>query len=537
MKRFFTGLIIVSMTVFFGCGGSSNSSTPATYKITGAVKAGGNGIAGVTVGTVSTSAITDANGNYELSPLTSGSYTVTPALTGYTFTPATLTVSVNGADSTGNNFTGSIPVVQRKITGTVKVGGNAIAGVTVGTGSASAITDANGNYTLSSISNGSYTVTPLLAGCVFTPATLFVTVNGADSTGNNFSGTIPVIQRNSIGNIVGIQKDSANNSVTGVTAAIVVNGIIYTATSDANGVYDLILPANITQYLPDTFSYSVSKTGYIPITYVGNINTAIFQSSTPLALGDNTYVVLEIPPLTHHLGDSNYSGAANSQFQYPRAEGLTWTKSFNLTTQPSQFQSATISFKAKGIQYPDTVTVNSTVFKLANSDSAGGYSDYSITAPLNAFKANQSNTIAISSVMDSSGDYDDFEFLNVVINFATVPTSSGFTIAMLSGKTFTWVESNIIYKGINSGNTTATGAVTYNANGTMSVVASDGTRSSGTWTVNALGQLIGNYTAPVFETDTLILTNPNISSPLIATDTFTQPDGTTGSMTMTLTPN
>jgi hypothetical protein len=48
---------------------------------------------------------TDASGNYSLTGLANGSYTVTPLQTGYTFTPASKAVTVNGANVTAQNFT------------------------------------------------------------------------------------------------------------------------------------------------------------------------------------------------------------------------------------------------------------------------------------------------------------------------------------------------------------------------------------------------------------------------------------------------
>jgi len=52
------------------------------------------------------SAFTDASGNYSFSDLAAGSYTVTPVLSGYTFSPASTTVTpTSGGTATGINFT------------------------------------------------------------------------------------------------------------------------------------------------------------------------------------------------------------------------------------------------------------------------------------------------------------------------------------------------------------------------------------------------------------------------------------------------
>ena len=77
-----------------------------TYSISGTITNG----AGATValsGTSSGSTTADSSGNYTLSGLSNGTYTVTPTLAGYTFSPASRAVTVSGANITGVNFTGS----------------------------------------------------------------------------------------------------------------------------------------------------------------------------------------------------------------------------------------------------------------------------------------------------------------------------------------------------------------------------------------------------------------------------------------------
>jgi hypothetical protein len=70
---------------------------------------GGTAISGATM-TVSGSGIewtttTNSNGSYSFTGLPSGSYIITPSLTGYTFNPASLPLSVSSANVTGENFT------------------------------------------------------------------------------------------------------------------------------------------------------------------------------------------------------------------------------------------------------------------------------------------------------------------------------------------------------------------------------------------------------------------------------------------------
>ena len=67
----------------------------------------GAGISGVTVRHGTITATTNSSGAYTLTGLANATYTLTPSLTGYTFTPANRSVTVNGANVTGVNFTGA----------------------------------------------------------------------------------------------------------------------------------------------------------------------------------------------------------------------------------------------------------------------------------------------------------------------------------------------------------------------------------------------------------------------------------------------
>ena len=79
-----------------------------TYRITGRVSdRTGRGLVGVTVATnTGLSTTTAADGTYTLTGVVSGTYTLTPIKSGYTFTPATLSVTVAGGDLSGQDFVG-----------------------------------------------------------------------------------------------------------------------------------------------------------------------------------------------------------------------------------------------------------------------------------------------------------------------------------------------------------------------------------------------------------------------------------------------
>jgi pseudomonalisin len=82
----------------------SGTGTP-TYSVSGTVTLSGAGLAGVTVSTSGASATTAASGAFSLAGLANGTYTVTPSLSGYTFSPTSASATVSGANVTGVNFT------------------------------------------------------------------------------------------------------------------------------------------------------------------------------------------------------------------------------------------------------------------------------------------------------------------------------------------------------------------------------------------------------------------------------------------------
>ncbi len=91
--------------------GQNFTATPvvsSTYAISGAITSGGAGLAGATVsfsGPASGSATTDGNGNYSVTGLAAGTYALSPAKSGYSFTPASASVTVG--PSATRNFTAS----------------------------------------------------------------------------------------------------------------------------------------------------------------------------------------------------------------------------------------------------------------------------------------------------------------------------------------------------------------------------------------------------------------------------------------------
>ncbi len=107
-----SGLAALALALLLasGCGGLDDKKT---YSVSGTVTSGGNPLPGVTVtisGAGSGTAVTDANGNYGFGGLDSGTYTLTPSLAGYTFSPTYRNVFLYGNNGEGFNFSAGRPI-------------------------------------------------------------------------------------------------------------------------------------------------------------------------------------------------------------------------------------------------------------------------------------------------------------------------------------------------------------------------------------------------------------------------------------------
>ena len=108
--------LFLGVLIFFGFSISSFAQSGSRFGATlsGAISPASNG-AGATVslsGPTTASTTADSNGNFKFSRLASGSYTVTPSKSGYTFTPGSLTISFTGSSVSGLSFTASPSVTS-----------------------------------------------------------------------------------------------------------------------------------------------------------------------------------------------------------------------------------------------------------------------------------------------------------------------------------------------------------------------------------------------------------------------------------------
>ena len=248
------------------CSASDNGAglLPATYSLTGRVSGDIRQSVAVAVsGAVNATVSTDADGNYSVSGLPNGSYTVTPSRTGYTFTQPSRSVVVSGADASGNDFTAA--AVHYAVTGTVS--GAVEAGVTIavtgttegGSPFTTSITTTGGGYAAPNVPNGSYTVTSSKTGYAFSPVSIAVTVSGGNASVAAFTSLVDSsVKFNLAGTVSGDRKAGVAITVTGSASG--------SASTLADGTYTV-------PNLPNgSYTVSASRPGY---TFSSTIAAAI----------------------------------------------------------------------------------------------------------------------------------------------------------------------------------------------------------------------------------------------------------------------
>jgi len=216
-----------------------NFSGSSTYSISGTISptAGGSGASVTLSGASSATTTANSSGVYSFSNLVNGSYTVTPSNVGFSFSPTSQNITINGSNVSNVNFTAT--ATSFSISGNISsLGANATVKLSGGaTGSTTA--DALGNYSFANLGNGSYTVTPAKSGYTFTPVSQNVTIAGANVSGVNFTaqGVVTV----NLARDAAVSKDGTSASTS----------IATTAFSTASG-NELLLAFISTDYLGGT---------------------------------------------------------------------------------------------------------------------------------------------------------------------------------------------------------------------------------------------------------------------------------------------
>ncbi|MDD2942788.1 MAG: carboxypeptidase regulatory-like domain-containing protein [bacterium] len=193
-----TGLIIAPATAsgtVIGNTALAFTASRTLHTISGTVLSNGSPLPGVSINAGALgSRTTDSSGSYSFTGIPLGTnYTITPNLSGHTFSPYQATGSLSG--NMTHNFSatfGEVVDLGKSVTGQITLSNLArspLSGVAVSAGGRSAITDNNGRYTLPLVPPGTHDITAELNGYAFSSNFSAVTIISNNLSGVDFSAT------------------------------------------------------------------------------------------------------------------------------------------------------------------------------------------------------------------------------------------------------------------------------------------------------------------------------------------------------------
>jgi hypothetical protein len=474
-----------------------------TWSISGTISptAGGSGATVTLSGSASGSSVADANGNYTFVGLANGSYTVTPSKTGYSFSPATQGVTINGANQGGVNFTAIASTWS--ISGSISPAASG-SGATVtlsGSAGGSSVADANGNYTFTGVGNGSYTVTPSKTGYSFSPPTQGVTINGANQGGVNFTAIA------STWSISGSISPAASGSGATVTLSGSASG---SSIADANGNYTFTGVGN------GSYTVTPSKTGYVfsPVNQGVSINGAnhtgvnfvaqgsgptwnLSGSISPASGGSGTTVTLSGTSSGTSLADTNgnylFSGLANGPYTVtPSKSGYT----FNPVNQAATIGGSDVN----GVNFTAVAPSNSITLDV-NKSQDGAKASTTIASP--AFSTGTTNELLLAFV--------SVDYLSGINTTVTGISGAGLTWTLVkrtnvqSGSAEIWRA----FAAPTLSNVTVTASLSQSVVSSITVMSFAGVSTAGTNGSGAIGAVGGANAATGAPTASLVSTATN----------------------------
>ncbi len=237
-----------------------------TYAISGQVTgATGTGLAGVAVEAGGIRGITDSSGNYTIGGLPPATYAVTPYLPPYAFTPASRSVTVGSANSTGNNFAVTSYTVSGRISGVPSRSNSPRPSVSLLDGTAATITRVSitlgWDYSLK-VPAGTYSVFATLSGYVLTPSFTNPLEVASNLSGQNITGTTSGATSN---RLTGRVLTTSGQPVAGVAIALGDGNTLATITDDGGRYrFDNLAAASTT--------VSAARSGFTFATAAGSGN-------------------------------------------------------------------------------------------------------------------------------------------------------------------------------------------------------------------------------------------------------------------------
>lgn len=188
-----------------------------------------------------------------------------------------------------------------------------------------------------------------------------------------------------------------------------------TVASDETGRYVMLIPE-----VPDFVAITASRIGYIPEAInvsVDEVKYRTMHKDFRLTPVQSNVVAIEEDPMVHHLGNDEFTGRINSQFQ-KNSEGTEYHAVFTLSElqMPLANGISEIRMLVRGAQADNEIRINGNVIleRMHRSPRDGSYGEFSATFPA-AWLTEGKNDLEIRSVFGNV-DLDDFEFVNIRIH-------------------------------------------------------------------------------------------------------------------------
>jgi hypothetical protein len=468
------------------------TSGGTTFNISGTITPSANGLGstvtlaqgGATIG----SSIADANGNYSFAGLSNGAYTVTPAKTGFNFTPASQSVTVNGVSQTANFA--AAPQTWA-ISGTITPAANGAGSqVTLTQGSTmigTATANGSGSYSFAGLVNGNYTVTPAATGVVFTPASLTVTVSGGNQA-VNFTAAPPTW---TVSGLITPVTSGASSTLTltqgptTVATAIANAGGSYTFSGVLNGAYTVAPAKSGVNFTPPSQSISVSGANVSGVNFSAAAQTWTIQGTISGGSGAAVTLTQGSTTITSATADTNgnytLSGVGNGMYTVtPGGAGFLFTPAsqmvivsgaqvagINFTAAQTWAIQGNISTAAAGAGATVTLTQNAATVAATTADSNGNFAFNAISGAytVTPAKSGYAFTPASQSVTVSGAPVTGLSF-----------TAAALATYTISGNIANGSGASVTLSGSSSASTTADGSGNFSfaglSNGNYTVAAS-----------------------------------------------------------------
>ena len=532
------------------------TATPQTFTLSGVISgSGGNGATISLAGTSAATTTASGAGAYSFSGLANGSYTVTPANSGATFTPLSQAVTISTANATAN-FSTAAPqtfTLSGVISGT---GGNGAAVNLTGAATAATTASSTGAYSFSGLSNGSYAVTPTKSGFAFTPSSQPAIVNGANASAN-FSTAVPTFTLSGV--ISGVGGNGATVSLTGASTATTTASSTgaYSFPGVANGSYT-VTPGNAGFVFTPTSRALTVKGANLVENFSSAAQTFTLSGVISGTGGNRATVSLSgaatATTTASSSGAYTFSGLPNGSYAVmPAKSGYMFTPANQAVTlsganATANFSSAMLTFTLSGVLSGAggsgaTINLSGTAKATTTASSAGAYTftvpngSYTVTpvkagyvfTPTNqvvtvsganttANFASAVQTFTLAGVLSGNGGNGAKVSLGGAASATTTASSSGaYSFPGLLNGTYTIAPTNIGYAFSPASRSLTLNGANVSANFSSTLVSISGTLSgpagpsatvtlSGAATATVTASSSGTYTFPGLANGTYTVT-------------------------------